>query len=308
MSCVVITGADGFIGSHLSKFIASKGIDVYAIIIPKSPTKSRIEGVDNVHIIEANSQEYKTLSDSIPLAPLAFFHLAWAGVSPDYRDNVFVQSGNINMSLAALKLAVVLKSKKFILPGSTMEYDSLDGCIDENSVVNPQNVYGTAKFTTNYFCSVECKKNNIQYISAVISSIYAADRVDNNVIYYVINSLLERTKPSLTKLEQLWDYVYIDDVVNGLYLLTKEKAKRHFYAIGKGDNRPLSEYIYKIRDLIDPNLPLGLGEIPYKNNKINNSCVDIEPLKRDTGFFPKIQFDNGIRMVIEQVKKARKKG
>lgn len=53
----------------------------------------------------------------------------------------------------------------------------------------------------------------------VITGIYAADRRDNNIIFYVIDKLLRKEKPLMTKLEQLWDYINIRDVVEALTLI-----------------------------------------------------------------------------------------
>ena len=67
----------------------------------------------------------------------------------------------------------------------------------------------------------------------------------------------------------------------------------------------MANYIYKIRDAIDPSLPLGIGDIPYRDGKMPMSCVDLSEIKRDTGFEPKIPFGKGILDMIENVKKSR---
>jgi nucleoside-diphosphate-sugar epimerase len=142
-------------------------------------------------------------------------------------------------------------------------------------------------------------------VYVVISGIYSADRLDSNVITYSINKLLDGECPSLTKLEQLWDYVHIDDVVMGLRLIIDKGKDNAFYVIGHGDNWPLANYIYKIRDAIDPTLVLGIGDVPYKDGKIPMSCVDLSEMKRDTGFEPKISFEIGILEMIESIKRSR---
>ena len=306
MESVIVTGADGFIGSNLVKYLLSKELDVYAIVIKNSATKSRIDCLDKIHIIEANSEDYDKITNLLPKGALAFFHLAWAGVSPEGRNDLQLQINNIEIALKAVKLAAELKSQKFIIPGSTMEYTDCGGVINEDSLPNPQNAYGAAKLSAKYLCALACEKLNIQYIYTVISSIYSSDRRDNNVIYYTISKLLDNQKPSFTKLEQIWDYVHIDDVVNALYLISINNISKSFYTIGHGDNCPLSDYIYRIRNLINPNIPLGIGEIPYKNNKIPRSCVNIAPLTEDTGYIPRISFDEGIKDVINEIIKERK--
>lgn len=306
MKDVVITGADGFIGSHLVKELIVQNYTVTAVIMTNSPIRHRIEGLPNVSIVEGDLTQWETLVSQMPKKPLAFFHLAWAGVSPEDRNSVAVQLPNIDLCLNAVRLAAKIGAQRFILPGSTTEYTDCGGLINEHSRPSPQNAYGAAKISARYLCDSLCEELGLPYIYVVITGIYSADRVDNNVIYYAISSLLEGRRPSFTKLEQMWDYVHIDDVLSALLLIAQKGRSNAFYVIGHGDNWPLANYIYQIRDAIDPNLPLGIGDVPYKNNKMPSSCVDLTSLREDTGFEPQIPFEKGILSVIAKVKETKK--
>ena len=302
-NAVVITGADGFIGRHAALYFAQHNIEVYAVIVPHIPFRSNIEGYELIHIIEWDLVDYKGLADLLPQEPTAFIHLAWAGVAPEARNSIDIQMNNIRISMNMVSLAGMKSSKRFILPGPTMEYTNCGHEINENSVPSPQNAYGAAKVALRYLCAEFCAEQNVPFIYCVLSGIYAADRQDNNVIYYTITKLLRGERPALTGLEQLWDYVHIDDVVNALYLIALKGKSGAFYAVGHGDNWALANYIHIIHNIIDPSLPLGIGDIPYKNGHIPNGSVDLRPLQRDTGYVPKIPFEQGIRQVIDEVRK-----
>lgn len=307
MKDIVITGADGFIGSHLVKQFVSQGYSVTAIIMENSPIRHRIEGITNVDIVEADLSRWEAITSRMPKNPTAFFHLAWAGVSPEGRNSVEIQLPNISLCLNAVRLASKIGAQRFILPGSTTEYTDCGSLINEDARPSPQNAYGAAKISARYLCKALCEELGLPYIYVVITGIYSEDRVDNNVIYYTISSLLDGLRPSFTKLEQLWDYVHIDDVLTAFLLIAERGRNGAFYVIGHGDNWPLANYIYQIRDAIDPNLPLGIGEIPYKNNKMPSSCVDLTSLRQDTGFEPQIPFEQGILRVIGKVRESKTK-
>lgn len=304
METVVITGGDGFIGSHLVRYFAEKNLRVYALTIPENPVVERIQNIRNVTVIQRNLNETDVLVKELPKSPLAFIHLAWSGVSPESRSSVDIQLGNVSLCLEAAKLAAKLKAQRFILPGSTMEYAYCGQEINEKACPSPQNAYGAAKISARYLCQALCEELKLPYIYAVITGIYAADRKDSNVIYYTILELLQGQKPSLTALEQRWDYVHIDDVTRAFYLIATQGKAGAFYGIGHGDNWPLANYITQIRDAIDPGLPLGIGEVPYKDSRLPSSCVDMTALKADTGFVPKIPFEKGIKEVIQNVKEV----
>ncbi|MBP5288623.1 MAG: NAD(P)-dependent oxidoreductase [Clostridia bacterium] len=301
MDRVIIAGADGFIGSHLCRYFASQGLSVYAQVIPNSPLKGRIEGINGVEIVECDLTR-EDAAKLFPQSPKAFLCLAWAGVSPEGRDSFDLQFSNVELVLKAARLAALIRAEKFILPGSTAEYTDCGGPINGDSCPSPQNAYGAAKVSARYLCRALCRELDLPYIYAVITGIYAADRRDSNVIYYAIRQLLDRKKPSLTALEQLWDYVHIRDVERAFYLIATRGKGGAFYSIGHGDNQPLSRYIEQIRDIIDPDLPLGIGEIPYRDGRRPSSCIDLTALRRDTGFEPSVPFEEGIREVIRAIR------
>ncbi len=299
---IVITGGDGFIGSHLSKYLVSCGYEVFAVILPNSPTRTRISDIEGISIVEGDLQNIDSFYGEFPSRASALIHLAWYGVSPESRNSIDIQKNNLELTLNAVRLAERIGVEKFIFPGSTFEYLYSGSVINRNAKPSPQDAYGATKIAARYYSEIFCKQLGISFVYVVISGVYAADRLDNNVINYTITELLHNRKPSLTKLEQLWDYVYIDDVVNAIEAVIRCGKKNGFYVIGHGDNWPLSEYIYKIRDLINPTLPLGIGDIPYTNDILPMSCVDLSELQRDTGFIPKVDYQSGIKLVIEKIK------
>lgn len=303
MAAIVITGADGFIGSHLARYCGQQGLEVYAVTLPGSPLLYRLSGIAHVSVIKRELADWKEYVEELPQEPLAVIHLAWNGVAPEVRSDAQVQMSNLELCACAVRLAGALHGQRFILPGSTMEYAYCGQAVNERACPSPQNAYGCAKLSARFLCEMLCRELGVPYIYAVVTGIYAADRRDSNVIFYTISQLLERKRPSLTELKQLWDYVHIDDVVSAFYLIAQKGKDGAFYAIGHGDNWPLSRYVHMIRDLIDPELPLGIGDVPYQDDRIPSSCVDLTRLREDTGFEPRVPFEVGIKEVISSISK-----
>lgn len=304
MENVIVTGADGFIGSNLLRYLTNCGVEVWALIIQNSPTRSRIDYLKGVHVIECDYSDLNSFLSQVPRNTDAFFHLAWKGVAPEERNSVEHQMLNISMSLQALQFANAVSCKRFILLGSTMEYLYYGKPIDEKAVPSPENAYGAAKLSARYLCSTMAKSLGQPFIYTVLTGVYGGNREDDNVITYTIKTLLQGKCPQLTHLNQLWDYVHINDVTKALYCIGKSGENNAFYAVGHGDNWPLYHYIYKIRDLIDPSLPLGIGAVPYSHAELPSSCVNLTSLYEDTGFVPEIPFEEGILDVIEQIRQS----
>lgn len=290
MKKVLITGADGFIGTHLIKELLEEHIEIWAVVHPSSPNKERIKQNPNIHYVECGIPELENHLSKFPCDIDVCYHLAWQGVNALERNNLDLQLQNISLGIKCIEFAGKINIKRIIFPGSTNEYLYYGKPIDKQATPSAQDAYGTAKVALRYIAEYYTKKLGIEYIYVVLSGIYAADRRDNNVIYYTIDKLLNKEKPSLTKLEQLWDYVHVSDAVRALRLIGQKGNSGCFYAVGHGDNQPLYKYIYCIRDYIDPTLSLGIGDVPYLSTTLPCSCVNMEDVRKDTGYIPQISF------------------
>lgn len=302
MEKVLITGADGFIGHNLVDKLLSEGKEVYGIVYPGNNIYEKYDDGD-LHIKCMDLNQVMNHIREFPIEEIdTMYHFAWAGVRPELRNDLDVQMMNVDMTLGCMKLAIAIGIKKIIFPGSTNEYLYYGKPLNKDAIPSPDNAYGAAKIALRYLCSDYATRNGIEFVYAIIAGIYAADRRDNNIIFYTIEKLLRGEKPSLTKLEQLWDYVYIDDVMEALFLIGEKGKGGAVYSIGHGDNWELSNYIRMIHQKIDASLPLGIGDIPYTSDRLPSSCIDLTDIERDTGFKPKVDFEDGISRVIEKIK------
>lgn len=302
MDKVLVSGADGFIGRNLVNKLLNDGKEVYAIVYPGNNIYSESTG-EKLHVVCLDLKDALEHTDEFPDDIDVFYHFAWIGVKPELRNDLDAQMKNIDITMNCMKLAAAINVKKVIFPGSTNEYLYYGKPINKDVIPSPNNAYGAVKIALRFMCENFAASNNIDYVYTIVAGIYAADRRDDNVIFYTIDKLLRKEKPMLTKLEQLWDYVYIDDVVDALVAVGEKGRNGAIYAIGHGDNWALSNYIRIIHRKIDPSLPLGIGEIPYSRDVLPCSCIDLTDIEKDTGFKPKVDFEEGITRVINKIKK-----
>lgn len=299
MRKVLVIGADGYIGKRLTKHLSQIGIPVVAMVpqnlydnFSKGFPEITCSGFDFSTLLE---KDYSVLLKDVD----TIFHLAWAGVNAKDRNNADVQSANFMYNIKVVQLADKYQIKRLVIPGSAAEFSCSGRIIDGTGMSAPSDLYSATKAATRDFCSILCQQYSIELIWTLITSIYGPGRDDNNLISYVIKSLLKGEKPSCTKLEQKWDYVFINDLVNALALIGEKGKAGKIYPIGSGDHRTLREYVEIIRERINPELPIGIGDIPYKSDLIDNQIMDISELQKDTGYIPAFSFENGIKSVID---------
>lgn len=298
MNSVIITGADGFIGENLTLALAEKGITVYALVYTESSIQS-YASLKNVHAIQFDLQNIYDVKEKLPMNVDVLYHLAWMGVSTAQKNDAVVQLKNINYGLEIMRLASQLYVGKVVYPGSVSEYAYSNVPVNGYNEPSPSDFYSAAKVATHYICDIFAKQNNIDFNWVLISSIYGPGRDDDNLISYSIKTLLNGEKPSFTKLEQKWDYIFIDDLIQALYCIGDKGKKGAVYPIGSGLNKSLLEYVTIVRNKINESLPIGVGDLPYKNSRIDNSVVDISKLKEDTGFVPAYTFELAIQKTID---------
>ena len=301
MKKVLITGANGLIGRHLVKKLLEEGKEVFAAVTPGGAYEDPC--CERLHISSFDLNEAPLHVEEFPAGEIdVMYALAWAGVRPEDRDRFDIQMKNISLTMRCMEFAAALGIKRVVFPGSVSSYLYYGKPLDRNAVPSPADAYGAVKVALKYMCDVFAEKNGIDFINTIIAGVYSADRRDNNVIFYTVNKLLRGERPVYTKLEQYWDYIHIDDLSEALFLVGEKGKRNAVYTIGHGDNWKLRNYIEIIHNAIDSSLSLGVGEIPYEGGRMPSVRVDQTELQRDTGFVPRVTFEEGIAEVIEKVK------
>lgn len=302
MKNIVLTGPTGAIGTAMIRQCIQEGIEVYAVCRKKSERILNIPQDPLVHILECNLDELEFLEETGCSTCDAFYHLGWNGTIGDCRNDMNLQMQNVRYTLDAVRLAERLGCKVFVGAGSQAEYGRYEGKLDGTVPAFPENGYGIAKLCAGQMSRLECRRVGINHIWARILSVYGPYDGEKTMIISLIKKLLYGEKPALTRGEQSWDYLYSADAARAMLLLGKKGINGKTYCIGSGRAVPLLDYIYMIRDAIDPGAELGIGEVPYGEKQVMNLCADISELTEDTGFFPEISFEEGIRKTIDWVK------
>lgn len=302
MKRVVITGATGAIGIAIINQMIKNGIEVMAICNPCSHRINRIPKTSLVKIVKCDLNDFQTFMWDDNIKWDVFYHLAWEGTFGGKRDDLFLQNQNIKNALDAVELAKRLGCHTFIGAGSQAEYGRIDGIMSPDTSVNPENGYGMAKLCAGMMTRLKCNQLGIKHVWFRVLSIYGPYDGPNTMIMSTIYKLMTNEVPKTTKGEQLWDYLYSDDAGRAFYLAGLFGRNNSIYCLGSGQARPLRDYIYDIRNAINPNINVEFGGVEYSPKQVMYLCADISSLKEDTGFQPEVCFEEGILKTAEWLK------
>lgn len=306
MENVIITGATGMVGATMIEQMLNDGIKITAIIRPSSKKANNLISHPNLSVLECDIDNLLSMKDNLKDNYDTFYHFAWNGTYGASRDDMFLQERNIKDTLDAVKLAVDVGCKVFVGAGSQAEFGRVEGKISDSLSKNPVTGYGIAKLAACNLSRIMCEQYGVRHNWGRIVSTYGPRDNDYTMVMSSVIKMLNGERMSFTKGEQLWDYLYGGDCSRAFYLIGKYGKHGKAYTIGSGKPRYLKEYIEEIRNVVNPALEIGLGEIPYYPNQVMHLCADISELTEDTGFLPEITFAEGIRKTIDWYKGIKK--
>jgi nucleoside-diphosphate-sugar epimerase len=164
---------------------------------------------------------------------------------------------------------------------------------------NPVTGYGIAKYAAGRMSSLMCENYGMRQCWGRILSAYGPGDNSYTMVMSAVIAMEKGERMSFTKGEQVWDYIYAEDCARAFYLIGEKGKHGKAYTVGSGDRRLLRDYIYAIRDAVNPSLSIGIGEREYYPNQVMMLTADLSDLTEDTGFVPQVSFEEGIRRTID---------
>lgn len=300
MEKVIVTGANGFVGTWLVKEMAKHGLKIFAVVRDENENIENIKDIDGVEIVYCDMSEMSSLRDKIAAEVDTFYHLAWRGAGGAERADYEIQLNNVRCACDAAVAAKALGCRKLLCAGTVTEK------IAENILnidVKAENtIYGLEKHNLHCLLDILCKKIGIDYVWMRFSNIYGPYNNSGNIVSYTLKELAKGNVPEFSKGLQPYDLVYIEDLVYGMYLLGENDVENNTYFIGSGTPRLLKDYLVEIRDIYGDNAQIALGARPEDGLEYKEEWFDTMPLERETGYRARFSFREGITKTVEWIK------
>lgn len=303
MGKVIITGANGFVGTALCEELIKRGDTVYAIVREDAVIPDSFKHNDNIIIVQCSMANYDKLS--IMLKEKNFdilYHFAWVGSAGELRGDYEVQLNNVKCACEIVKICNELSCKRIVFSASIMEYE-IQALMDTEKVPGISSLYSTAKLTADYMMRAIANREKIEYIRAIISNIYGPGENSPRLINTSLRKMLHNEHCAFSEGNQIYDFIYITDAAKMFAEIGRKGFPNKTYYIGSLNPRPLKDFLLKMQDAAAPLQEIGLGELSFDGVSLSYEEFDVESVKKDTGFSPEISFDEGIRRTIEWIKK-----
>ncbi len=302
----IVTGAFGFAGANLTEHLLDYGYKVYAIGRKGSAHNERFEESESLRKVLIDMEDYDKIcgyidEDDIRSAEaIALFHLSWGG----QRDDFDAQRQNIDGSLHLLDSARDIKEKclksknmdvsvRVVGIGSQAEYGVKDELITEDLSLEPFSAYGSCKAAAYYLMESKARILGIDFIWGRIFSLIGKYEPEGRMLPDVVRKLAAGEKVSLSSCEQFWDYLDAGDAADAIIALFEKGVAGEVYNIANGDYDRLKNFVVRAAKCV------GVDEslISYGNraNPFVSLEVSGEKIKKDTGWEPKVSFEESIK-------------
>ena len=203
---VIITGASGFLGSHLRRRLITEGAEIHGV--SRSPHRSQAEGIHWWQADMANAEIVRKLFHQI--RPHLIFHLSGLATAHPERELVLPTFDSLLVSTVnVLSAAADVGCRRLILAASLTEPQS------DRSEITPGSPYAAAKWASGAYARMFHELYNFPVVMVRPFMTYGPGQDERKLIPHVILSLLKKQAPKLSSGRQEIDWIYIDDVIDG---------------------------------------------------------------------------------------------
>ena len=301
---VFLTGATGFIGSHLLKRLVKEGCNVH-ISIRQDSSLWRIEKFKNDFIThKIDLIDFETVKSLIQqIKPNIIFHLASYGV--DYRQQNIYRAIDVNVIASANLFEAFLANNghKFIYTGTCLEYGHKSVPVSEFDALVPIGIYGATKTSSVHILSnMTTSMESGKLIVLRPTGVFGEYEGIHKFVPQVIDKLINKTPVEMTPGEQMRDYIYIDDLIDAYILaaVVPLENKMEIINIGSGKGIAMKDFALMISKQIDvSNNLLQFGAVPYRLDEMMYLVANIDKAKSLLRWEPKVTIEKGLEHTIK---------
>lgn len=296
MKKVIVTGANGFIGSALIQKLSEERIEVVAI--NPSFAHSRLPASDYITLVETELHDAEQLRSSIPPDTYdAFFHLAWQGVNGAEKADPVIQTNNVIMALNCASVANQIGCKKYLCAGTIAEraVESLSHLKTASGGM----LYGAAKCSARLMLETYCKHLGMDFVWMQFSNIYGPSNKTGNLVSYTLEQLMSGQPAVFGPAQQPYDFIFIGDLIEALFRLGSLEHPETHYFIGSGKPRLLKDYLQEIGRIYGREDLIQIGMRPDDGIVYTMDMFDTSALIADIGNYVSKDFTESIRYTIK---------
>ena len=307
---ILITGAAGFIGSHLAERLVQQGhniigLDNFDPFYDRSVKESNLAALrnsSNFQLVEGDIRNAEQVDGVLTQANIEMIiHLAAkAGVRPSIQDPITYQDVNINGTMVLLEAARNHNVKKFIFASSSSIYGNNEKVpfSETDNVDYPISPYAATKKAGELLCHTYHHLYEIQINCLRFFTVYGP-RQRPDLAIHKFARLIEAGKPipvfgdgSMAR-----DFTYIDDILDGILAALNHWTGYRIYNLGESRPYRLDRLIRELETALDKKALIDRQPVPPGD--VRQTFADVTRAKTELGYNPQTDLPEGLKTFVQ---------
>jgi nucleoside-diphosphate-sugar epimerase len=302
MKHILVTGASGFVGNNLVRFLLEEGHEVHLLLRPKY-TSWRLKDVFSdvrIHLVDLLDNE--GVSRVVrTIRPEWVFHLAAYGAYSSQTDVRTILQTNIIGTANLVEACLKTGFETFVNTGSSSEYGFKDHSPSETEWVDPNSYYAVTKASATLFCRYAAQREDVHIVTLRLYSVYGPYEEPTRLLPTLILKGLEKRFPPLVDPNTARDYVYVNDVIRAYMLAATIKGQEPgaVYNVGTGIQITLRQVINVVRSILDIRTEPQWGSMKGRIWDTNIWVADNRYAQSVLNWFPQYNFETGFCKMLD---------
>lgn len=302
MICLV-TGAAGFIASHLCRKLLKEGfkvmgIDSFTDFYPKWIKEQNIQPLTkekNFELIAGDLNDLD-LKKILKKTDYVFHHAAQAGVRTSWGENFSAYlRNNIEATQKLLEVVKDCHPKKFIYASSSSVYGYCPELpMSETSPLYPFSPYGVTKLAAEHLCFLYYKNYGVPSVSLRFFTVYGPGQRPDMAFHKFFKAIAEGKQISVHgDGKQTRDFTYIDDVIEANFASLEKGKVGEIYNIGGGTRKKLEDIFPLLENICQKKIRKVRKET--QKGDMPHTFANIEKARKDLNYSPRSGLRDGLK-------------
>jgi len=311
MKKILVTGAGGFIGSHLTEMLYKDGYNVKAFVKYNSNNRwGWLENLDisnAIEIVAGDIRDYDFVHNSLKECSAVFHLAALIGIPYSYVSPRAYIETNIIGTLNILQAAKELNIEQVLITSTSETYGTAQYTpIDEKHPLVGQSPYSASKIGADQLALSYFRSFNLPVKIVRPFNTYGPRQSARAIIPTIITQILtKKEKIKLGNLKPIRDLTFVHDTCKGfISILKSDKVFGEVSNIGMGTGISIKDLIKIISELIgiSPEIMTDSKRVRPKNSEVEKLICDNSKILQKTDWHPEYTMETGLEKTIEWIK------
>ncbi|GMU33772.1 MAG: epimerase [Planctomycetia bacterium] len=313
MQTILVTGAAGFIGSHLCERLLADGrrvvgLDSFDSFYDPKIKRANIAGCltnSNFRLVEGDIRDAEVVAAALKGCDLVVHLAARAGVRPSIEDPLLYQDVNVRGTNVILETMRKLGMKKLVFASSSSVYGNNKKVpFSETDVVdNPISPYAATKKAGELICHAYHHLFGMDITCLRFFTVYGARQRPDLAIHKFAKLILAgKSIPVFGDGSMMRDHTYIDDIIAGVVAAIDRCGGYKIYNLGESRPVSLSDLIAAIERAVGKKAMIE--RLPLQPGDVHQTYADVSRAKAELGYEPSTEIEAGLAEFAQWLSKS----